>query len=297
MLRRFISAKKLAQYFLPASILPIFMVTAFAQQPANLRPPAVPRQIILAPKLIIGTPAMLAVLDSRGRLMPKIEVELSGGQKTVTDVTGRALFIAANQPGPMTAKIASLGITAATNVVAAENGSVGASSLIVRLSPHAMTQHDRFLLEGTGFRNPADSNRVTLNGEPCLVVASSPVALVVLPGPHVAVGEAQLKIAAEGANAGPFPVSVIALEFSGPPSDVDAGSTGKLILHARGTELPLVVEIRNGSPKVIRLTQGNVQRVKTSGGADNVAPVDVNFVTDGNYFVSARLISVDRHRD
>jgi hypothetical protein len=70
-----------------------------------------------------------------------------------------------------------------------------------------------------------------------------------------------------------------------------------LILHARGTELPLVVEIRNGSPKVIRLTQGNVQRVKTSGGADNVAPVDVNFVTDGNYFVSARLISVDRHRD
>jgi lysylphosphatidylglycerol synthetase-like protein (DUF2156 family) len=297
MLRGFISGKKLAQFFLLASFLHIFMVTAFAQHSANLRPPAVPRQIILAPKLVIGTPSMLAVLDSRGRLMPKVEVEISGGQKTVTDVTGRALFIAANQPGPMTAKIASLGITAATNVVSAENLSAGASSLIVRTFPRVMTQHDRFVLEGTGFRNPADSNHITLTGEPCLVVASSPVALVVLPGPHVAVGEAQLKIAAEGANAGPFPVSVVALEFSGPASAVDAGSTGKLILHARGTDLPLIVEIRNGSPKVIRLAQGNVQRVETSGGADNIAPVDVNFMTDGNYFVSARLISVDRHRN
>jgi len=242
---------------------------------------------------------MLAVLDSRGRLMPKVEIELSGGQKTMTDVTGRALFIAANQPGPMTAKIEGSGITAATSVVSAENLNLQASPapLTVQSYPHVMTQHDRFVLEGTGFRNAADSNRISLNGEPCLVVASSPVALVVLPGPHLTVGEAQLKIVAKGANAGPFPVSVVALEFSGPASAVDAGSTGKLILHARGTELPLIVEIRNVSPKVIRLTQGNVQRVKTSGGPDNIVPVEVNFVTDGNYFVLARLISVDTHRN
>ncbi|HEX3372047.1 MAG TPA: hypothetical protein VHS08_05985, partial [Candidatus Acidoferrales bacterium] len=110
----------MAPYFLSVSFLPVFIVAAFAEPQANSRPPAVPRQIILAPKLVAGTPSMLAVLDARGRLMPKVEVELSGGQKTVTDVTGRALFIAANQPGPMTAKIASLGITAATNVVPPE---------------------------------------------------------------------------------------------------------------------------------------------------------------------------------
>jgi hypothetical protein len=160
-----------------------------------------------------------------------------------------------------------------------------------------MTQHDRFVLEGTGFHNTADSNHISLNGDPCLVVASSPIALVALPGPHVAVGDAQLKISTEGANAGPFAVSVVALEISGPTSAVDAGSTGKLMLHARGTDLPLIVEIRNGSPKVIRLTEGNVQRVKTSGGADNIATVEVNFMTDGNYFVSARLISANNRRN
>jgi hypothetical protein len=299
MLRAFISGKKSGRFLVLLSLLPLCSVAASAQQPTKVRPPGVPRQIILAPKLIAGAPAMLAVLDSRGRLMPKVEVEISGGQKTMTDVTGRGLFIAANQPGPMTAKIEGLGVTASANVVSPENLNARGSPmpLSVQSYPRVMTQHDRFILEGTGFRNAADSNHISLNGEPCLVVASSPVSLVVLPGPRVAVGEAQLKIVADGANAGAFPISVVALEFSGPATAVDAGSTGKLILHARGTELPLIVEIRNGSPKVIRLAQGNVQRIKTSGGADNIAPVEVNFVTDGNYLVLARLISVDTHRN
>jgi hypothetical protein len=295
MLRAFVSGKKLAGFFLAGTLLPISIVATMAQQPPGARPSAVPRQIILPPKLVAGTPSMLAVLDSRGRLMPKVEVELSGGQKTMTDVTGRALFIAANQPGPMTAMVESLKVTASTDVVSAENLNAGGSSapLAVQSYPHVLTQHDRFVLEGTGFRKDADANHISLNGEPCLVIASSPVALVVLPGPRVAVGDAQLKIVAESASAGSFPVSVVALEFSGPATAVDAGSAGKLTLHARGTELPLSVEIRNRSPKVIRLTQGNVQRVKTSGGADNNAVIEVNFLTDGNYIVLARLISVD----
>jgi hypothetical protein len=39
-----------------------------------------------------------------------------------------------------------------------------------------------------------------------------------------------------------------------------------------------------------------VQRVKTSGGDENIAPVEVKFVTDGNYTVSARLISANPRR-
>jgi hypothetical protein len=129
------------------------------------------------------------------------------------------------------------------------------------------------------------------------VIASSPVSLVVLPGPRGLIGDAQLKVAAGGSDAGLFPVSVVALEFSGPSNAVDAGSTGKLILRARGTTLPLTVEVRNGSPRVIRLAQGNVQRLKTSGGDENIAPIEVNFVTGGNYFVSARLIGADIRRN
>ena len=89
---------------------------------------------------------------------------------------------------------------------------------------------------------------------------------------------------------GPFPVSVVLLEISGPPEAVTAGDIGKLTVHAHGTTEPLQVEVRNGSPGVIQLSKGNVQRLKSSGGEENVAQVDVKFVTGGNYSISARLL-------
>jgi hypothetical protein len=85
----------------------------------------------------------------------------------------------------------------------------------------------------------------------------------------------------------------VLLEFSGPAEAVNAGSSGKLILHAHGTTSPLLLEVRNGSPGVIHLSKGNVQRLKTSGGDENIAPVEVKFVTGGSYLVTARLISAD----
>ncbi|HTC65064.1 MAG TPA: hypothetical protein VK709_19640 [Candidatus Saccharimonadales bacterium] len=293
------SNKTLARFFLLISVLSVFGLAEAAQQPTKLRAVAVARQIILPPKVVAGAPAMLAVLDSRGRLMPKVEVELSNGQIVTTDITGRALFTAPTQPGPLVAKIESRAITFSTSVISPENirprefaGTVAISSY-----PHVLTLQDRFVLEGSGFRSEADSNHISLNGDSCLVIASSPVSLVVLPGPRGLIGDAQLKVVAGGIDAGSFPVSVVALEFSGPSNAVNAGSTGKLILRARGTTLPLIVEVRNGSPGVIRLSRGNVQRLKTSGGEENIATIDVNFVTDGNYSVTARLISADTRRN
>ena len=242
---------------------------------------------------------MLAVLDSRGRLLPKIEVEISGGQKAITDVTGRALFNAPNEPGTLVAKISGREIFSAAKIVEAGDSSahVAGQAAVVTAYPQAITLNDRFILEGSGFQSEADSNRVLVNGELCLVVASSPVSLVVLPGPRVVIGDAKLRIAVGGADAGQFTVSVVTLEFSGPGSAVNAGAAGKLILRARGTTLPLTVEVRNGSPRVIQLTHGNVQHLKTSGGEQNIAPIDVNFITDGNYSVSAKLISPEIRRN
>jgi hypothetical protein len=91
-------------------------------------------------------------------------------------------------------------------------------------------------------------------------------------------------------DAGQFPVSTVLLEFSGPTDAVDAGSTGNLTLNVHGTTEPLLVEVRNGSPTVIELSKGNTQRLKTSGGEENSAPVEVKFVTGGNYYVTARLL-------
>jgi len=266
-----------------------------AQQPPKTRPSPAPRLIILPPKVVAGAQATLAVLDSQGRLLPNIAVELSGGQKVTTDVTGRALFKATGEPGTLTAKISGQAISVSTNVVASEDsGPHGGSGGVKVISyPHVMATHDRFTLEGSGFLGVADSNHVYLNDDPCLVVAASPVSLVVLPGPRVPVGDVSLHLTVAGIDAGQFPVSAVLLEFSGPTEAVNAGSSGKLILHAHGTTLPLLLEVRNGSPGVIQLSKGNVQRLKTSGGEENLAPVEVKFMTGGNYSVSARLISTD----
>jgi hypothetical protein len=157
--------------------------------------------------------------------------------------------------------------------------------------PRILAIHDRFNLDGYGFRGAADANHVYLNADPCLVLASSPVSLVVLPGPHVPIGDVSLHVTVAGTDAGQFPVSAVMLEFSGPANAVNAGSSGELLVRARGTAEPLLLEVRNGSPGVIQLSRGNVQRLKTSGGDQNLAPVEVKFVTAGNYSVSARILS------
>jgi hypothetical protein len=272
---------------------------AAAQQPPKPHASPAPRLIILPPRVVAGAQGTLAVLDSQGRLLPNIAVELSGGQKVTTDMTGRAMFKAPDQPGTLVAKASGQGVTASANVVPVEDSAThGASgrtlgAVNVLSYPRAMAIHDRFTLEGSGFRGAADSNHVYLNGDPCLVVASSTVSLVVLPGPQVPIGDLTLHVAVAGIDAGQFPVSAVLLEFSGPMEAVNAGSSGKLILHAHGTTEPLLLEVRNGSPAVIQLFKGNVQRLKTSGGDENIAPVDVKFVTGGNYSVTARLISAD----
>jgi hypothetical protein len=275
-------------------------VATAAQQPPKKLPAPIPRLIILPTKVVAGTQATLAVLDSQGRLLPNISVELSGGQKVTTDVTGRAVFNAPGQPGALVAKISGRGINAFAPVAAADGSGPhmepGASpgELKIISYPHVLAIHDRFTLEGVGFRSAADSNHVLLNGDPCLVVAASPVSLVVLPGPRVPVGDVTLRVSVDGTDAGSFPVSAVLLEFSGPAETPNAGSTGSLILRAHGTTEPLIVEVRNGSPGVIQLLGGNLQRVKTTGGDQNSAPLEVKFLSGGNYSLSARVVSLDR---
>jgi hypothetical protein len=296
MLRAWIRNKPERRIGVLASLLGVCVANAAAQQPAKPRPSPVPRMIILPAKVVSGTQATLAVLDSQGRLLPNVAVEFSGGQRVTTDTTGRAIFKAPDAQGPLVAKASDKGVTASTIVISAEDPAPQGKqeqpkkAVNVASYPHVMAIHDRFTLEGSGFQGAADSNHVYLYDDPCLVVASSSVSLVVLPGPHVPVGDVTLRVTVAGIDAGRFPVSTVLLEFSGPTESVNAGSDGKLILHAHGTTEPLTVEVRNGSPGVIQLARGNVQRLKTSGGEDNIAPVEVKFVSGGNYSVSARLV-------
>jgi hypothetical protein len=284
---------------------------ACAQGLPKTRIPAA-RTIILPLKIVAGAPATLAVLDSAGHLLPNVVVELSNGQKVTTDATGRAQFAAPGQAGKFIAKLSGQEIFATSIVAAAANSaepssaqsssqlsgqsspqsSVDASPAPVQVVsyPRALTIHDRFTIEGTGFRGAADSNHVFLAAQPCLVVASSPVSLVVLPGPRTPVGAIPLRVNVAGQNTAEIPVSAVSLEFSGPTETPDAGTEGKIILSVRGASEPLTVEVRNASPRIIQFPHGSIQRLTTSGGEQNTAPVEMKFLASGNYTVTARLI-------
>jgi len=271
-----------------------------AQEPPRVQAPPAPRTIVLPMIVIAGAQATLAVLDSQGRLMPNIAVELSGGQNVMTNATGRALFQAPGEPGMLIAKIQGREVTASTPVVAPENPSPGSAAsqstpagFRVRSYPHVLTIHDRFNVDGSGFRGAADADRVFLADRLCFVLASSPESLVVLPDPRVPIGQINLRVRVEGRDSGSLPVSAVLLELSGPPEAANAGADGKLILRAYGTAEKLAVEVRNGSPAVIQLSRGNLQRLETSGGEPNVAPVGVRFLAAGSYLVSARLVSAE----
>lgn len=275
-----------------------FPVIAGAQQVLRVQV-AAPRTIVLPQTTIAGAPATLAVLDSAGRMLPNVAVELSGGQKVTTDSTGRALFVVPGGPGILTAQVPGHRVTASAPIVKFADPqpqtSIESLSPAVRVLaiPHFISLHDRFTVEGAGFRGAADANRVFLADQACLVLASSPVSLVVLPGLHVPIGTINLRVSVAGQDAGSSPVTMVLLELSGPAEAPPAGVEGKLSVRVRGTRDRLAVEVRNASPEIIRLPRGNVERMTTSGGERNTAEIETKFLSSGDYTVTARLIPTD----
>ncbi|MGH9678640.1 MAG: IPT/TIG domain-containing protein, partial [Candidatus Acidiferrales bacterium] len=262
---------------------------AAAQQ---MRRERTPREIVLPPKIVAGEPATLAVIDEGSRLLPGVTVGLTGGQEVTTDSTGRALFIAPSAAGAFFAKIPHTRISASSICVAGEEGAAATSSTggpgALKLSsyPHVLAVRDRFAISGSGFLGAADSNRVVLGGGQCLVIAASPVSLVILPGPRVPIGTISLHLTVRGGDEKSFPVTSVLLDFSGPAEAPAAGADGKLILHVHGTTEPLAVEVHNASPQIIQLLHGNLQRLGTSGGEENIAPVELKYLAAGDYVIS-----------
>ena len=260
---------------------------------------AAPRTIVLPRKTVAGAPATLAVLDAAGRMLPNVVVVLSGGQKVTTDATGRALLTVPSEPGVLTAQIPDQDITASAPVLKSVDPEPQPSvenpptALRVLTVPHFISLHDRFTVEGAGFRGDADANRVFLSDQACLVLASSPVSLVVLPGLHIPIGEINLRVTSAGNDAGPNPVVMVLLEFSGPAEAPRAGGHGKLSVRVHGTRERLGVEVRNASPEIIQFSRGSVERVISSGGDRNAAEIETKFLTSGDYIVTARLIPTD----
>ena len=256
-------------------------------KPASLAPGAT---ILLATKLVAGQRATLAVLDAAGRLMPGAVVEFTGGERVTTDQTGRAAFTAPVEPGVLLARLVDHIANASTTVIApAPNLPDGVQVLDY---PRVISVSDRFVIDGFGFRGDADANRILLGDRPALVMAASPTALVVMPGPDAEEGPAQLVVEVGGRSPGPVPVTLVSLRVMAPKKELLPGEKGKLIVRVRGTDQRLVIEARNLSPRVVGLSKGNVQRVASSGGEANFAEIDMHGLRAGDFSVSVRLVPV-----
>ncbi|HEV3254994.1 MAG TPA: IPT/TIG domain-containing protein [Candidatus Acidoferrales bacterium] len=244
-----------------------------------------PSALVLPRRLVAGQPATLAVIAADGRLLPGVGVEFSAGKKATTDATGRAFFIAPAGPGVLRAEIPGTQIRAAAIVQAPE------APVLIELTqvPKIVSLHDRFSLRGRGFRGEADRNRVQLGGQTALVLAASPVSLVVLPRPGTAPGSVSVVVNVAGAEAS-APLEVVAVEFD-PAQPLVPKKKGSLLVRVRGTSEPMDLEVQNLSPGTLRFAHGDFERVTTRGGADNGAEISVKGIAAGDFSFRVRLLT------
>src|SRR3989454_12560952 len=187
--RMFIGRRAAAIPFAFLSAVVFASETAVPQSP----PAASGARILLLPRRIVsGERATLAVLDVDGRLTPGVTVNFSNGDRFTTDATGRALFVAPLNPSVIFGSIAGRAGRVATAILSPSEAA--SASMEVSSAPRVASLTDRFEIFGKSFCGDADANQVTIAGQPALVLASSPVALVVLPPPDQKPGGAAVEI-------------------------------------------------------------------------------------------------------
>jgi hypothetical protein len=262
--------------------------------PAQQAPPASGARILLLPRRIVsGERATLAVLDVNGRLTPGVTVSFSNGDKLTTNATGRALFVAPLNLGVMFASIE--GRPDRVKTVIFSPSEATASSVEITSAPRVASLTDRFELLGRGFCGEADANQVTVAGQPAIVLAASPVSLVVLPPMDLGAGPASVEVSCAKRQASPLAITLVALELEADSSPLKAGEHRALTVRIRGTASKIALEARNLSPDIAELTGGNPVRLSTTGGAENLAHFDLTGRKNGSFLISIRLVPALAH--
>ena len=246
-------------------------------------------QIVLPTRLIAGQPATLAVLDKFGRLVPKTNLSLSDGTPIETDATGRAFFNAPATPGVLIARVAGHHEIAGVSAILPFSKS---DKTRIDWAPTQVSIHDRFDIRGEGFRGDAAGNTVQLGHQPVLVLAASPVSLVLLLAPDSEPGTAQLSVTANGSESSAI-LAALAIEFDAGGANLAPGAKAFLTVRVRGTDQPKDMVVENLAPGVLRFARGDSEHVRTKGGVDNSAQISVRAMHPGDFSFSVRLTSAD----
>jgi hypothetical protein len=267
-------------------VAPSLIVSAPAQQPP---PPASAARILLLPrKIISGEHSTLAVLDVNGRLTPGVRVDFSNGDRVTTDATGRALFVAPLNPGVISAVLPGHPGRVYTTILSPTEAA--SPSIEISAAPRVASLSDRFELSGRAFCGDADANTVTVAGLPALVLASSPMSLVVLPPPELDSGESTVLVSC-GKNESPrFSIRFVELTLEASSSPLAPGDHRTLTVRVRGSTGKIGLEARNLAPNIADLNGGNPIRLSSSGGTDNTAQFQLTGKQRGSFVVSIRLL-------
>jgi hypothetical protein len=268
-----------------AVLATILAVPARAQQ----APPASAARILLLPRRVVsGEHATLAVLDVNGRLTPGVSVVFSNGDHLTTDTTGRALFVAPLNLGTISASISGRSGRVYTTIISPTEAA--SPTIEVSAAPRIASVSDRFEVAGRGFCGDADANRILVAGQAALVVASSPMSLLVLPPADLDPGTASVQASCAKRDAPAFSVKFVALTLEADSSPLAPGDHRELTVRVRGTTSKVPLEARNFAPDIAELSGGNPARVASTGGEDNAAQFQLVGRQKGSFIVSIRLL-------
>jgi len=264
----------------------VFVPYSQAQHPV---PKASGARILLLPRRIVsGERATLAVLDVNGRLTPGVTVNFSNGDRLTTDATGRALFVAPLNAGVIFGSIAGRMGRVTTAIVSPSEAA--SASMEVSSVPRVASLSDHFEILGRGFCGDADANQVSIAGQPAIVLASSPAALMVLPPTELQPGPAAVEVTCAKRQSPPFSVTFVGLELEADSSVLKPGEHRVLTVRARGTTAKIALEARNLAPDIAELSGGNPVRASSSGDAENLAKFEVVGRKNGSFLIAIRLV-------
>jgi len=247
-------------------------------------PKTSPQSIALPLELVSGQPATLAVLSAEGRVAAGVKLVLSDGEVVTTDESGRAHFLGPPDAGVLIARILGTEIRVAADVTQQE----GAGKLEIVRAPAIVARENRFTVGGSGFSGDADRNRVELEGKPAFVLAASPKELVILAPSKTAPGDVRLAVKT-GANEVLTQTTLVDVLPDATHDIVRPGKKGNLVLHVTGTTQPVELDVENTSPGIVRFKHGDREHVRTRGGADNSAKIEVKGMRVGEFSYAVTL--------
>ena len=260
-----------------------------ARSAATRAPDATAARILLLPRRIVsGERATLAVLGVNGRLTPEATITFSNGDRLKTDATGRALFVAPLNPGVIYGSIE--GRPGHVSTVILTPAEASSPAMEISSAPRVASLTDRFELFGKGFCGDADANQVTIADRGGLVLASSPVSLVVLPPMELEPGPAKVKVSCAKRDSPEFTVLFVGLNLQADSSPLKRGEHRMLTVRVSGTTEKISLEARNLAPDVAELVGGNPVRRFSSGEEENTAQFEVIGRKNGTFLISIRLV-------